>query len=55
MNDFDFTQVPRAPVMLYQYYNYASFLYIANGGTNDISVFASIRVQGGFRAWEAQF
>ncbi len=40
MNDFDFTQVPRAPVMLYQYYNYASFLYIANGGTNDISVFA---------------
>jgi phospholipase C/DNA-binding beta-propeller fold protein YncE len=40
MNDFDFTQAPRAPALLYQYYNYASFLYIANGGTNDISIFA---------------
>lgn len=40
INDFDFTQAPRAPMPLYQYYNYASFLYIANGGTNDISVFA---------------
>lgn len=40
VNDFDFTQAPRAPMMLYQYYNYASFLYVADGATNSISTFA---------------
>ena len=40
MKDFDFTQVPSPPLILYQYFNYASFLYAANGPTNDISAFA---------------
>jgi phospholipase C len=40
MNEFDFTQAPNPPLILYQYFNYASFLYAANRATNDISAFA---------------
>ena len=40
MKDFNFNQSPRLPGLLPQYYNYSSFLYAANGTTNDISVYA---------------
>jgi phospholipase C len=40
VNDFDFTQPPRAPMPLYQYFNYSTFLYTANAASNDISAFA---------------
>jgi phospholipase C len=39
MEDFDFTQSPLPPLILDQYFNYSSFLYVANGETNDISAF----------------
>jgi phospholipase C/6-phosphogluconolactonase (cycloisomerase 2 family) len=40
MNDFNFNQNPRPPLLLYQYFNYSSFVYAANGATNDISAYA---------------
>ena len=40
MNDFDFTQSPRAPLVLDQYFDYSSFVYAANDATNNISAFA---------------
>jgi phospholipase C/6-phosphogluconolactonase (cycloisomerase 2 family) len=40
INDFDFTQSPRPPLVLDQYYGFASFLYVTHGATNDISAYA---------------
>ena len=40
MNDFNFNQNPRPPLLLDQYFNYSSFAYAANGATNDISAYA---------------
>ena len=40
MNDFDFTQSPRPPILSYQYFNYSSFAYTANASANTISAFA---------------
>lgn len=40
MNDFNFNQSPRPPQLLYQYFNYSSFVYAANGATNDVSAYA---------------
>jgi DNA-binding beta-propeller fold protein YncE len=46
-NDFDFTQSPSPPLILYHYFNFASFVYMANGATNDISAFAVNSRNGG--------
>lgn len=40
MNDFDFAQIPRPPLVLDQYFDYSSFVYGANGATNDLSAYA---------------
>ncbi len=39
-NDFDFTQSPRPPMPLYQYFHYPSFAYVASGASNNISAYA---------------
>jgi len=40
VNDFDFTQSPRPPMLLYQYFHYPSFAYLADGASNSISGYA---------------